>query len=106
MQKKDYELDLEVNSPSDYTIMVSGLDENFNVAEVRQFFEAYGREDQESVEIERTNICYDIHEYVEMSREHFKQSSKLQMLKEYKARGETIPSDTTCFCCKGDEWDE
>ena len=86
--------------------MVGGLGEKFDETEVKQFFMEHGRPDGNEVDIIRTNVCYDIHDYIEMSDDRHKVQTKLERLKEYTKRKLKIPSDTRCFCFKGDEWDE
>lgn len=86
--------------------MVGGLGEKFDEKEVQQFFEEHGRSDEKHVDIIRTNVCYDIHDYIALLRDKQDVLVKLERLKEYEARNLEIPKDRRCLCFEGDEWNE
>ncbi len=96
--KKDHELDLDVITPSDYTILVKGLGHDFDAKEVEQYFTEYGREDGEKIEIVKSNVAYDIGDFTELFREKCDLEAKKAILDEYKHRKEEPPPIICCFC--------
>jgi len=45
LDKYVHKLDLSVDSPSDYTLMVSGMKKTYDLEKVKSFIENYGRKD-------------------------------------------------------------
>lgn len=65
-------IDMMINTPSDYTCVVKGLGKNFTAEEVKEFFQNYGRWDGKTAEVVKVNIAYNIRDFVDVEREKIK----------------------------------
>jgi hypothetical protein len=83
LQRKEQELDLEVITPSDYTVIVKGLGSDFDVKEVEEYFKNYGREDSKAVDIVKSNIVYDIAEFTALCRKKGDLEVKKMLIEEF-----------------------
>ena len=55
-------MDLEITSPSDYTLHVTGLDPNYNTEDLKDFFENCGRRDNKKAEVVKVLKLYNVGE--------------------------------------------
>ena len=57
-------MDIDITTPSDYTVMVRGLAENFDIEDLKNFFTSVGRQDGKPVDIVRITPLHDIGDYI------------------------------------------
>lgn len=81
--KKEYEIDVSVTTPSDYTLWVRGLEAQFDENEVKEFLEENGRPDGKRAEIIKTNIPYYVSDYIDDIRDHSDLKEKIMYIDEY-----------------------
>ena len=62
-------MDLEITSPSDYTLHVTGLDRNYDSEELKKHFENCGRRDNKKAEVVKVLKLYNVGEFIELERE-------------------------------------
>ena len=68
-REKEVELDIEQISPADYTLWIKGLKKDYDIDDLKTFFENSGRRDGKIAQVVKINPCYDIGEFVEATRD-------------------------------------
>ena len=66
---RGFEMDMHIISPSDYTIMVEGLDSTYDEEALKEFFENYGRRDNKKAEVVKVLPLYNVGDYIAKERE-------------------------------------
>ncbi|CAG9310778.1 unnamed protein product [Blepharisma stoltei] len=101
LARKEEDIDMSITSPSDYTILVSGLGKDFIEEELKIFIEEHGRDDNLSAKVVKINIPYDITHYIEATRKAEYCKHELFHLELYqKEHPNEVPAIKTCGCCK------
>jgi len=62
-------MDLDITSPSDYTLMVTGLAPDYDEDNLKDFFENCGRRDNKKAEVVKVMPLYNVGDYILKTRE-------------------------------------
>jgi hypothetical protein len=97
--RKEFDIDINLTTPSDYTLWVRGLGKKIDTEDVKTFFSENGRRDGKPVDIVKVNIPYDISDYVDAIRDHTDIKEKILYLDEYMEKHDGArPTEGACCC--------
>lgn len=79
---KSVEFDLNLTTPSDFTLWIKGLPKEYTAEELEEFFITKSK--QSSVRIVNINSAYDIREFVKVSKSLLEWETTLEFIKNFK----------------------
>lgn len=96
---REEEIDLSITSPSDYTVLITGLGHKFEVEKLKKFIEERGRDDNMPAKVVKINLAYKIDEYVLAVRQADECKQKLFKIENFqKDHPNQLPKIKTCCC--------
>lgn len=100
---KEHYLDSQINTPADYTIMITGMPRDVTEKEVRKHFENYPLENGRFAQVYRVNFAYYIGDFIELARE---KNEALKKIFKEKRKGQPRTSHISALEAKVKTLDE